>query len=194
MSWTKPPKGRGAPILYLDFDGVLHHENCLWHPRRGAYLQALPGHKLFQHVELLENMLMPYPNVLIVLSTSWVLRYGFSGAAKRLSPNLRSRVIGATYHSSMPKDLFADMQRGVQVTNEVLRRRPGSWLALDDNQEGWPAWSFPNVLFSHPVLGINDACVKSAFAEKLASLAELKLPFAAPDRAGGASEGQQRGD
>ncbi len=30
----KPPKGAGALVLYLDFDGVLHHENVLWHPKR----------------------------------------------------------------------------------------------------------------------------------------------------------------
>lgn len=34
----RPPKGRGEPVPYMDVDGVLHHENCLWHPRRGAYL------------------------------------------------------------------------------------------------------------------------------------------------------------
>lgn len=32
----KAPKGQGRPILYLDFDGPLHHDACLWHPRRAA--------------------------------------------------------------------------------------------------------------------------------------------------------------
>lgn len=35
------PVGRGELILYLDFDGVLHHENVLWHPRKGPYPQAV---------------------------------------------------------------------------------------------------------------------------------------------------------
>lgn len=30
-------KGLGQPILYLDFDGVLHPEHCYWHPRKGPY-------------------------------------------------------------------------------------------------------------------------------------------------------------
>ena len=28
--------GHGGLLLYLDYDGVLHHENVLWHPRMGA--------------------------------------------------------------------------------------------------------------------------------------------------------------
>jgi hypothetical protein len=36
----KKPAGEGALILYLDFDGVLHHENVLWHPRKGVYTDA----------------------------------------------------------------------------------------------------------------------------------------------------------
>lgn len=92
----KTPVGRGQVVLYLDFDGVLHHENALWHPKRGAYLCAPPGHRLFQHVELLTEILEPYPELLIVLSTSWVLRYGYSGASKRLPEALRRRVVGST--------------------------------------------------------------------------------------------------
>ena len=52
-------KGTGELVLYLDYDGVLHHENCLWHPRRGAYLVAPQRYSLFQHAPLLEEMLEP---------------------------------------------------------------------------------------------------------------------------------------
>jgi hypothetical protein len=85
-------KGRGQPVLYLDFDGVLMHENVLWHPRRGAYLVAPEGYRLFQHASLLDEMLQPHPSIQVVLSTSWVRQYGCSGAAKRLPPGLRKRV------------------------------------------------------------------------------------------------------
>jgi len=56
-------KGRGERLLYLDFDGVLHHENVLWHPRIGAYLSAPDGYVLLQHAELLKRMLALYPQV-----------------------------------------------------------------------------------------------------------------------------------
>ena len=133
-------KGRGELVLYLDFDGVLHHENCLWHPRRGAYLCAPAEHSLFQHAEQLTGELERYPRVFIVLSTSWVLRYGFTRCAKRLPDALQRRCIGATFHSRhMQVESFLDIPRGIQVLEDVSRRKPKSWVALDDNDQGWPA-------------------------------------------------------
>jgi len=133
-------KGTGKFVLFLDFDGVLHHENCVWHPRRGAYLEAPPRYSLFQHAPLLQAELEPFPDVVIVLSTSWVLRYGFSASAKRLPESLRRRCIGATYHShAMHQGTFLSTPRGEQILNDVGRRKPANWAALDDNMEGWPA-------------------------------------------------------
>ena len=111
----KTAAGRGAPVLYLDFDGVLHHENVLWHPKKGAYLNAPPGHQLFQHVDLLAELLRPYPDLRIVLSTAWVIRYGYRRTAKRLPPTLRQRVIGSTFHSTMEPESFQGLPRGKQV-------------------------------------------------------------------------------
>lgn len=184
----KLPAGYGAPILYLDFDGVLSHENVLWHPRRGAYLHAPEGYSLFQHAPLLEAMLAPYPNILIVLSTSWVRQYGCAGAAKRLPLGLRRRVIGATYHSLMPRCDFGLLARGVQVTEDVLRRRPGSWLALDDDPDGWPEWAVPHFLLTDPVEGISPPSLKDELRRRLELLADLQpvpvfpgqLPFNEP--------------
>ena len=69
------PQGAGELILCLDFDGVLHHENYLWSPRSGPYLKAPKEYVLFRHSALLVEMLDPYPQVKIVLRTSWVRRY-----------------------------------------------------------------------------------------------------------------------
>lgn len=124
-------KGAGDPVLYLDFDGVLCHDNVLWHPKRGPYLQAPEGHSLFQHAPLLEQLVGPYPGIRIVLSTSWVLRYRCAGAAKRLPVGLQVRVIGATYHSEMWKEAFQAMPRWKQIWNDVLRRNPGSGSARE---------------------------------------------------------------
>lgn len=52
----KPLRGHDGTVLYLDFDGVLHHEDVWWHPRRGVYIRT-PGHQLFEHVPLLEEVL-----------------------------------------------------------------------------------------------------------------------------------------
>ncbi|MBT3067954.1 hypothetical protein KKO72_14185 [Rhodoferax sp. U11-2br] len=133
-------KGTGQLVLFLDFDGVLHHENCLWHPKKGAYLVAPSRYSLFQHAESLVAELVPFPNLQIVLSTSWVVRYGFSATKKRLPDALQRRCIGATFHSrAMDKQTFLQTPRGEQVLADVSMRRPARWVALDDNFEGWPA-------------------------------------------------------
>lgn len=161
-------KGTNALVLYLDFDGVLHHENCLWHPRRGAYLSAPDRYSLFQHSELLEKLLEPYPSVQIVLSTSWVRRYGMTTTAKRLLPSLQVRVIGATFHSHhMRDDDFWHLLRGQQVFEDVLRRRPGNWLALDDDAEGWPTEHAGNFVQTHRYEGLSDPDVLVEFKRKI---------------------------
>lgn len=148
-------RGRGELVLYLDYDGVLHHENVLRHPRRGIYLDAPPEFTLFQHAALLETLLEPYPAIRIVLSTSWVRVLGYSRSVKRLPPGLRERVIGATYHSRMNADAFAMLPRGVQVLDDVKRREPRDWLALDDDGVGWPKEHEHRLVLTDERLGLS---------------------------------------
>ncbi len=160
-------KGTGELILYLDFDGVLHHENVLWHARIGAYLSAPDGYVLFQHAELLEQILAPYPQVRIVLSTSWVRRYGCTKTAKNLPPALRQRVIGATFHSRMNEESFLAVPRGQQVWSDAQRRKPRDWLALDDDWTDWPKACLDKYVRTHEHAGISDPDVEREIREKL---------------------------
>lgn len=166
---SRLPKGCGRQVLYLDFDGVLHHENCLWHPKKGAYLSAPSEFTMFQHAELLETLLTPYPAVLIVLSTSWVRRYGVARTAKRLPDGLRRRVIGATVHSEMDADYFSNLPRGLQVYEDVLRRKPAQFVAIDDVDEGWPLAIRDHLVLSHEKHGIGHPPVLAELQRKLAS-------------------------
>ena len=150
----KALKGKDEVVLYLDYDGVLHHEDVWWHPRRGAYIRT-PGYELFEHMPLLEAALEPYPEVHIVLSTSWVRVRRFSRAVKRLSPALRERVIGATFHTRMNREAFESLPRGVQILNDVERRQPRHWVALDDDAEGWPDAYRAHLIHTDKVLGIS---------------------------------------
>lgn len=177
MEIKKPPRGRNGLVLYLDFDGVLHHENALWHPRRGVYLKAPPGYVLFQHVDLLEQILAPYPDVKIVLSTSWARVYGCEKASKRLPPSLKPRVIGATFHSQMNENNFTAAPRGVQVLNDVLRRKPKDFIALDDDYLDWPASIVNKYIRTHEHEGISDPAVEADLRRKLALMCS-----SAPDK------------
>jgi hypothetical protein len=169
-------KGQGQPVLYLDLDGVLHHENVLWHPRRGAYLHAPERYHLFQHAALLEQLLAPYPNIVIVLSTNWQRRYRFSKVVKRLLPGLRSRVVGGTYHSDMPGDGYDLLPRWAQIVNDVHRRQPAAWLALDDDIIGWPDWARAHLLPTDPYEGISQMEVQAELRRRLALLESLRHP------------------
>jgi hypothetical protein len=168
-------KGRDGCVLYLDFDGVLHHENVWYHPRIGPYLPATveDKYKLFMHVELLEELLEPYPHVQIVLSTSWSKRYGPARAAKNLGHKLRHRVIGATYHTRMQEKEFLDKARGLQVVEDAMRRKPCAWLALDDDYENWPAEYLMQYIKTHPTEGISDPDVLAEVRTKFATYFRL---------------------
>jgi hypothetical protein len=166
----KPLQGRGEKVLYLDFDGVLHHENVLRHPRRGIYLGAPPEFTLFQHAELLESLLGPYPDLKVVLSTSWVRALGFSRTVKRLRPGLRQRVIGATYHSRMNEHLFTLLPRGAQVLDDVERRRPAGWIALDDDGVGWPEEHRHQLVLTDERLGLSGPGVAQRLEELLVQM------------------------
>lgn len=168
----KVPKGAGELILYLDFDGVLHHENVLWHSKKGAYLVAPPQYSLFQHVDLLSSLLKPYPDLKIVLSTSWVRTYGCDKSAKRLPRALSSRVVGATFHSRMYEPGFISLPRGMQVSADVVRRKPRDWLALDDDYVDWPTWCLDKYIRTHEHEGISEPSVRAEITKKLATLGQ----------------------
>lgn len=161
------PAGAGETLLYLDFDGVLHHENVVWHPGKGPVLHAPSPCRLFQHVGLLEAELAPYPRLRIVLSTSWVLYQGFARTARRLPLSLRDRIVGATFHSTMDKLEFRKAPRGMQVWSDVRRRQPRDWLAVDDDFLHWPAWCRDKYVRTHEHQGLSEPAVLEEFRVKL---------------------------
>lgn len=157
-------------ILYLDYDGVLHHENVLTHPYHGIYIAA-PGRTLFEWMPILEDLLAPHPDVAIVLSTSWVLGRSFDYAKSRLSPSLQERVIGATFnHRLIRKDEFSLLSRGQQIAEDVSRRGPKSWFALDDEHLGWPAWCKDKLIRTDGTVGISDSDVQHAVRVMLGAM------------------------
>lgn len=165
----KYPRGAGEVVLYLDYDGVLHHENVMYQRRRGAYMNPA-GYRLFEHANLLDELLRPHPELRIVLSTSWVRRFGCYGTARKLPPGLRNRVIGATFHSSMHRQAFAEMARGVQVWQDVQRRKPRDWVALDDDFNDWPECCLDKYVRTDEVLGISAPAVFDELERHLARI------------------------
>ena len=157
-------------ILYLDFDGVLHDERVYFHPRRGIYVET-PVRVLFEWMPILERLLLPHPDIRIVLSTSWVRVRSASFVIKNLSPSLQQRVIGTTIgHHEIEKNPYSAVPRGLQVTQDMHRRAPAAWFAIDDDSLGWPAWSRENLIQTNGVRGISDPEIQLAIQAMLERL------------------------
>lgn len=166
--------GQRSIILYLDFDGVLHHDDVWIDLHNRPYLRG-PG-VLFEYADRLTQVLAPYPQLKIVLSTSWVRVKRFSYAVNRLPVDLRRRVIGATWHSRFKLDdelvdwWLYTATRYDQIFRDVRRRQPLRWLALDDDGDGWPDGASAHLVRCDPNLGLSEPRVRSELEDRLAHL------------------------
>ena len=157
-------KPRPGVVLYLDLDGVVHHEAVYWHARRGIYMhptEAL-GRTLFEWLPQLQDALAPYPDVSLVLSSSWCIRPGYGKTLKRLPESLRNRFIGGTFHKrlhgadAMTTADFRRTSRGQQILADVTRRQPRQWLALDDDTDDWPSDILDHLVPCDGAKGLSD--------------------------------------
>lgn len=148
---TSPPK-----VLFLDFDGVLHPD-AVFMTRKGPKLRA--DGALFMWVDLLVEVLEDFPQIQVVLSTSWARHMGFSRARSYLPASLKARVIGATWHSSMGKDWLDQTwwdkaSRYEQICRYVNRAHLPNWVSIDDDAEGWPMEALEHLVRCNGQLGL----------------------------------------
>lgn len=164
--------------LFLDFDGVLHPDEVYRNPKTGlVYLdQQLVdvGHQLFEHAELLAALLdRSGVDVSIVLSTSWVkVLRRFNVVKRRLPERLQSRVVGATWHSSMSRGgngIFESMTRCQQILSYCTRHDIYSheWIAIDDDDVGWRSDCRGNLVHTDKTFGLGKIESQQELMEKL---------------------------
>ena len=115
-------------MLFLDFDGCLHPK--------------FPGDgPTFTQLKLLEDVLRQVPEVVIVLSTSWRLQNPLHQLRTIFSPDIASRIIGMTPdpHDVDPTPELRHHGRQAEIDAWLRqnRRRNETWLALDDDSEGF---------------------------------------------------------
>lgn len=111
-------------ILFLDFDGVLHPDPC--HDTA----------RLFEHAPRLGDVLDDFPEVDVVLSTSWRASRPVDQLREALPPQVGTRIVGATPHFntfSAPRRLVP-YQRQAECERWLADNDAGErdWLALDD--------------------------------------------------------------
>jgi hypothetical protein len=111
-------------ILFLDFDGVLHPDPCFDEAR------------LFERAPLLAAALGLFPEVAVVLSTSWRTQCAFDQLLAGLPAGLRERVIDVTPTFAMagtPPPLLpyrrqAECLQWLRASGDAQ----APWVALDD--------------------------------------------------------------
>lgn len=117
------------PILYLDFDGVLHPAE-VWMIDERPVLQWPddPSLTLFCWAPILEEILDdadPTGQIRVILSTTWAHRFGFERASEHLPESLKGRVIGVTEGFPAP--------RITQITLHAEDNQISRWIAIDDD-------------------------------------------------------------
>jgi hypothetical protein len=133
-------------IVFLDFDGVLHPDPCR-------------DEQLFEHAPRLTRALEEFPEVSVVLSTSWRTFLDFEKLVVPLDTDLRRRVIGVTPRFadfSAPRPLVPYRRHAecVQWLNDN-GMNDAAWIAIDDR----PSWFEPyceNLVACDALVGFND--------------------------------------
>ena len=146
-----------APILFLDFDGVLHVLNCATERR-------------FTSLPLLEDVLREFPELRIVVSSNWREAHGLDQLRSLFAPDIAARVIGVTpvlaWVAGVP-------HRYAECSAWLRANAPGAkWLAIDDD----PALFEPRLeqlLACDPRLGLTRDQLPE-LRRRIAALCELK--------------------
>jgi hypothetical protein len=149
---------RFALILFLDFDGVLHAEPSA-------------RNRMFEHAGRLARVVEAYPEVAVVLSTSWRTNHAFVDLLLPLPRVLRSRVLGVTpiFGDFTPHAPLSPYRRHAEC-DQWLRAHQLSdspWLALDD-RPGWFAPYCENLIECDPTRGFDEIV-----AARLASVLQM---------------------
>ena len=172
---------RNDSVLFLDFDGVLHPDAA--YLIKGRPILKTQG-ALFMWAPLLLEALTPFPDVRIVLSTSWARELSYTRARRWLPSGLRERVIGATWHSAMSykRDGFRSLTtwwdeatRYEQIKRYVTRAGLTQWLVVDDQPDGWAEEDRDHLVQTHGETGLSDPAALALLVKGLQSLGTSRV-------------------
>ncbi|WP_321952106.1 HAD domain-containing protein [Paraburkholderia bannensis] len=166
------PKECCTPTILLDFDGTLHVGHAAMDEHGRISLDT--GRPLFEFAPLLIELLEPYPDVAVVLTTSWLMTLSAGQVTARLPFELGRRVVGTTRHI---KPRLSHILNGSDRTYVIACYAYGAslkhWLAIDDSVFGAVGFgshygeSSDHYLLLDPSLGISDPTALSRIAQWL---------------------------
>jgi hypothetical protein len=137
-------------IVFLDFDGVTHPEPC--------YQEGV-----LCNVDKIAAVLNRYPQIEIVISSSWRMQYTLAELQDFLCEIPPSRIIGVTPSIQKPSadwlpGVVPEFERQWEIETWMKANRPWGtpWIALDDRAQ-WFAPNCPNLLLTDRTTGFADA-------------------------------------
>ncbi|QNB12622.1 hypothetical protein G5S35_14265 [Paraburkholderia tropica] len=124
-----------APTLFVDFDGTLHVGHAAMNACGEIALDT--GRPLFEFAPLLADLLEPYPEVALVLTTSWLMTLDEKEVTALLPCGLARRVVGTT-RDIRPRlsYLLNGTARTYVITSYAYGASLTKWLAIDDSVYG----------------------------------------------------------
>lgn len=160
------------PVLYLDFDGVLHPSEVYLKNGAPTLICTDPDASLFCWVPILENILSDFSHIQIRLSTSWVRVKSFDYAKLQLPESIQERVTGGTFHRHLNKLEFESWTRFQQIKADAHRQGIIRWIAIDDDSFGWPQEEWHRLVKTDGDHGLLEGRVQRSLREKLKWLAQ----------------------
>lgn len=127
-------------ILFLDFDGVLHPV----FPRRDL---TDADNQLFSFLPRLEGVLRDFPEILIVIASSWREGRPWEHVIKAFSPDIAARIIGATPVIKAKWPPYPQHPRYDEILAflDASGNQDTQWIVLDDDHVIYPP-DCPNLI------------------------------------------------
>lgn len=147
-------------VLFLDFDGVLHDVDAGSIDYENGYM-LVTGERLFQHAGLLEQLIRPFPDVQVVIHSTWRNHYTLPELRERFPAAMRHRIRGMTQPGA---------QRYAGILEYVEAHDIADYLILDDAPgEFCSSSDLPGELvICHERLGIGSPFVQEQIRDWLA--------------------------
>lgn len=139
-----------SKILFIDFDGVLHPVSATrWFDLQLPIEESIERGKLFRWTWLLADILQPYPEVAIVVHSTWRLLKSDTELKCFLGP------LGARYAGSTPR-----AQRYESIEWVLQQNSLSDYRILDDHPEEFPL-GIAELIICDSELGVYDRSVRA---------------------------------
>jgi len=128
------------------------------------------GERQMESAQILADILVRHPGVMIVLSASWLSdSRHYEAVVSQLPVELKKRVLGSTYDQKIDPYQWVGMTKYEQILSYVERHPYIDWIAIDDNDEGWPEDMRNHLVLSDEEYGLNVPSVIEDLRSKLST-------------------------